>query len=179
MSYPTKGTLYLQILSNMCKDLSYPKLTVSVTWNVLSWSGGHEFEPRSGQTWGTIYYKYFCPKSYFNQNIKSLTAKWSEQTSQWHGMYCHDLEVMSSSPSRSEIEVRSTSVLSHTWTINMILLDLNDLNFLQQRTKIFPYLLIVITKWHWVHSKSHTYLKCHISLTFIWWAIHDIHTTLS
>ena len=25
---------------------------VSVTWSVLSWSGGHEFEPRSGPTWG-------------------------------------------------------------------------------------------------------------------------------
>ena len=24
---------------------------VSVTWTVLSWSGGHEFEPRSGRTW--------------------------------------------------------------------------------------------------------------------------------
>ena len=36
---------------------------VSVTWNVLSWSGGHEFEPRSGRTWGAWY---FCPKSYLN-----------------------------------------------------------------------------------------------------------------
>ena len=25
---------------------------VSVTWSVLSWSRGHEFEPRSGRTWG-------------------------------------------------------------------------------------------------------------------------------
>ena len=40
---------------------------VSVTWNVLSWSGGHEFEPRSGRTWGAWY---FCPKSYLNQNIE-------------------------------------------------------------------------------------------------------------
>ena len=39
---------------------------VSVTWYVLSWAGGHEFEPRSGQTWGAWY---FCPKSYLNQNI--------------------------------------------------------------------------------------------------------------
>ena len=25
---------------------------VSVTWSVLSWSGGREFEPWSGGTWG-------------------------------------------------------------------------------------------------------------------------------
>ena len=25
---------------------------VSVTWNVMSWSGVHEFEPRLGRTWG-------------------------------------------------------------------------------------------------------------------------------
>ena len=37
---------------------------VSVTWNVLSWSGGHEFEPWSGRTWGAWY---FCRKSYLNQ----------------------------------------------------------------------------------------------------------------
>ena len=28
---------------------------VSVTWNVLSWSGGHEFESQSGRTWGAWY----------------------------------------------------------------------------------------------------------------------------
>ena len=37
---------------------------VSVTWNILSWSGGHEFKPRPGWTWGAWY---FCPKSYLNQ----------------------------------------------------------------------------------------------------------------
>ena len=37
---------------------------VSVTWNVLSWSGGHEFKPQLGWTWGAWY---FCPKSYLNQ----------------------------------------------------------------------------------------------------------------
>ena len=37
---------------------------VSVTWTVLSRSGGHEFEPQSGQTGGAWY---FCPKSYLNQ----------------------------------------------------------------------------------------------------------------
>ena len=34
--------------------------------------------------------------------------------SQGHGMYCHDLEVMSSNPDRVELRVHSTSVLSHT-----------------------------------------------------------------
>ena len=27
---------------------------VSVTWNTLSWYGGHEFGPQLGRTWGSI-----------------------------------------------------------------------------------------------------------------------------
>ena len=42
-------------------------------------------------------------------------AKWLEQASQWHEMYCHDLEVMSSNPGWVEIGVLSISVLSRTW----------------------------------------------------------------
>ena len=42
-------------------------------------------------------------------------ASWLEQASQWHEMYCHDLEVMSSNPGWVELCVLSTSVLSHTW----------------------------------------------------------------
>ena len=45
-------------------------------------------------------------------------AKWSEQASQRHEMYCHDLEVMSLNPGRVELGVRSTSVLSRTLTKN-------------------------------------------------------------
>ena len=41
-------------------------------------------------------------------------AKWLEQASQWQGMYCHDLEVMTSNPGHVELGVRSTSVLSRT-----------------------------------------------------------------
>ena len=41
---------------------------------------------------------------------KSLMAEWLEQPSQWLEMYCHDLEVMSSSPGRVELGVRGTSV---------------------------------------------------------------------
>ena len=37
---------------------------VSVIWDVLSWSGGHEFKPQKGWTWDAWY---FCPKSYLNQ----------------------------------------------------------------------------------------------------------------
>ena len=38
-------------------------------------------------------------------------AEWLEQASQWHEMYCHNLEVMSSNSSRVELGVRCTSVL--------------------------------------------------------------------
>ena len=47
---------------------------------------------------------------------KSLMARWFEQASQWHGMYCHDLEVMSSHHDWVQLGVRGTSVLSRTWT---------------------------------------------------------------
>ena len=40
---------------------------VSVTWNILSWSAGHEFKPRPGWTCGAWY---FCPKSHLNQTYE-------------------------------------------------------------------------------------------------------------
>ena len=45
-------------------------------------------------------------------------TKWLEQASQWHEMYCYDLKVTNSNPGRVELGVRTTSVLSHTWTKN-------------------------------------------------------------
>jgi len=50
------------------------------------------------------------------QQRKSLMAEKLEQASQWHGMYYHDLEVMSSNPGWVEIGVHSTFVISRTWT---------------------------------------------------------------
>ena len=41
-------------------------------------------------------------------------AKWLEQDSQCHEIYCHDLEVLSLNPGRDELGVHSTSVLSRT-----------------------------------------------------------------
>ena len=43
-------------------------------------------------------------------------TEWLAETSQWHEMYCHNVEVMSSNPGRVELEVHSTSVLSCTLT---------------------------------------------------------------
>ena len=48
--------------------------------------------------------------------MKLLIAEWLEQVSRRHEMCCHDLEVISFNPGRGELEVRSTSVLSRTWT---------------------------------------------------------------
>ena len=45
-------------------------------------------------------------------------AEWLPQASQWHEMYCHDLEVMSSNPSQVELGEHCTSVLSRTWIKN-------------------------------------------------------------
>ena len=52
---------------------------------------------------------------------RSCTYSLKEQASQWHEVYCHDLKVMSSNPGRVELGVRSTSVLSCTWTKNVTL----------------------------------------------------------
>ena len=52
-------------------------------------------------------------------------AKWLEQASQWHEMYCHDLEVMSSSPDLVELGMRGTSVLSRTWAKHLCQQDSN------------------------------------------------------
>ena len=61
-------SIYLHIYLSSClsevTDCQVVRASVSVTWNVLLWSGGHEFESRSGQTWGAWY---FCPKSYLIQ----------------------------------------------------------------------------------------------------------------
>ena len=35
---------------------------ISATWNVLPWSGGHEFEPWLDRTWDAWY---FCPRSHW------------------------------------------------------------------------------------------------------------------
>ena len=43
-------------------------------------------------------------------------AEWLGQASQWHEMYCHDLEVMSLNPGQVELGVCGTSCLSRTWT---------------------------------------------------------------
>ena len=48
--------------------------------------------------------------------FKSLMAEWLEEASQWHDMYCHDLEAISSNPCQVELGVHSTSLLSRTWT---------------------------------------------------------------
>ena len=50
---------------------------------------------------------------------KSLMAEWLEQASQFHEVYCHDLEVMSLNPGQVEVGVRSTSVSSRTWIKNI------------------------------------------------------------
>ena len=55
-------------------------------------------------------------EKYPPSNLGSLMAKWLEQAPQWHEMYCHDLKIMTSSPGLVKLGVRSTSVLSRTWS---------------------------------------------------------------
>ena len=48
VNLPNSGTFFDEVT-----DCQVARVGVSVTWNVLSWSGGHKFEPRLGWTWGT------------------------------------------------------------------------------------------------------------------------------
>ena len=65
---------YHQIRLCKCKGECSVYSAYKVTWNVLSWSGGHEFKPWLGQTLGAWY---FCPKSYLNQNIRITLHNWT------------------------------------------------------------------------------------------------------
>ena len=57
-------------------------------------------------------------------SFELLMVKWLDQGSQWHGIYCHDLEVMSSHPSGVELGMHGTSVLSQNGTKHGLMSDL-------------------------------------------------------
>ena len=61
-------------------------------------------------------------------------AEWLEQASQWHGVSCHDLEVMSSNPGQVELGVRSTSVLGRICIKNIIEGNLSSFDFQNYNT---------------------------------------------
>ena len=60
---------------------------------------------------------YHEPLTTREYNVTMATYLWL--ISQWHEVYCHDLEVVSSNNSRVELRVRSTSVPSRIWTNNI------------------------------------------------------------
>ena len=60
---------------------------------------------------------------------KSLMTEWLEQASQWHEVYCHDLEVVSLNPGRVKLGVHSTSLLSCTWARNVVIMSWLNMNF--------------------------------------------------
>ena len=74
-------------------------------------------------------------------------AKWLQQASQWHEMYCHDLKFMSLNPIRIELGVRSTSVLSRTWTKNKIICE---------RCFVYMYISLIII-WLMNHTRWQTF----------------------
>ena len=69
------------MVTNNINEVTDGVAGVSVTWNVRSWSRGHEFKPRLGWTWGAWY---FCPKSYLYQTyVYSLICHRVQHTSQF------------------------------------------------------------------------------------------------
>ena len=89
---------------------------------------------------------------------KSLMTKWLEQASQWHEMYCHDLEVVSSDPIWIELGVRSTSIQSRAWSKNIYIYDkINQ----YCNTYILTHLLTCMQLLMFHHTITHIYyFKC-------------------
>ena len=50
--WPQKGTFLKYRICMEVTDGQMVKAGASMTWNVLSWSGGHELKPQSGWTLG-------------------------------------------------------------------------------------------------------------------------------
>ena len=89
----------------------------NIPWHSIIWFTTAIFE----YTMVRLFHKYYNVRTigrdmWYTRVQLSLMAEWLEQASQWHEMYYHYLEVMSSNLSRVERGVRSTSVLSRTWT---------------------------------------------------------------
>ena len=117
---------------DLCHDLQYFRDRFSCLFHgvVLLFSMqrkskvGKYFKPYNFDVWWvcTVQNVFWNPangrvlnKELWHLYMKSLMAEWLEQASQWHEMYYHDLEIMSSNPGRVELRVLGTSILSQTW----------------------------------------------------------------
>ena len=103
-------------------------------------------------------------------------AKWLEQASQLHEMYCHDLDVMKSNLTQVKLGVRSISVLSRTWTKNKnTILYCSQAKYIEHchdlccvRSLLFEYVqtkhsigcLIKITYWDWAIISCNDTFTC-------------------
>ena len=86
------------------------RASVTVACNVLLWSGGNEFEPCQVELGGKWH---FCPKVTDGQVVRTgLSVTWN--------VLSYDLEVMSLTSGRIELEMLGFSVISCTWTKNRI-----------------------------------------------------------
>ena len=118
-----KTTMFIMSINYEFLFRGKVNISLNIDRNVLSWSRGRGFEPRSGQTWGCIVLlaKLDDPKisvhlrayasgihwrplgsvavHFFYKN--SLMVVWSK-ASQWHEMFCHNPEVMGLNPGRAE-----------------------------------------------------------------------------
>ena len=66
---------------------------ISVTWNVPSWSGGHEFKPPDGSNLGCVVllFKLYLNQKYIRYGLKYTHLRVNEITRwQWANTICHD-----------------------------------------------------------------------------------------
>ena len=105
-----------------------------------------------------------CPHPiHIHIHKESLMAKWLVQASQWQEMYCHDLEVMSSNPSRIKLGVHSASVLSHrpTWSKNICLsfsLSITTVHIIHYLSLFSTFVLLRFRKYA-IRERKHTLHK--------------------
>ena len=91
---------YTKALHTLC-------LTQTRAWAHNLWIMNRKFHASEMLTLATAPLPYPPPTGH---KCKPLVDEWSEQASQWHEMYYHDLKVMSLNPDWVEFRMRSTSV---------------------------------------------------------------------
>ena len=95
--------------------LQTPGWSIKLSFNAHIWTTPQRYYvlPLNSLVWWEFFFVWSTSFGWVHIK-KSLMAEWLEWASQWHEVYCHDLEVMSSNHGQVELGVWS-SVPSRTW----------------------------------------------------------------
>ena len=103
------------------------RVGTSVTWNVLSWAGGHKCTPQSDWIWGA---SYFCSKSHLNQKFlhcypdcpSCLThlnridwVTWADLICLWHFFQNHSMRWQGNLSTEEKTMTEETRIRYTSW----------------------------------------------------------------